>query len=222
MKRMVLLMTGFFLLIGCTKETVMLAQASDISLPTPKTQGDVSLEETILKRRSVRSFSKQEISMQAISQLLWSAQGITERRGNLHLRSAPSAGALYPVETYLLTKDGFFHYHPLTHQLTTLSTEDLRKSLAGACLGQAWLSDAAAVIVLCGVPERIMVRYGHRGIRYLHMEIGHIAQNVHLQAVALGMDSVPIGAFDDDQVKSLLNLPENQTPLYVIPVGYAR
>lgn len=199
-----------------------MAKAKEIQLPQPITQGKLSLEEAITKRRSQRSFSRKELTLQEISQLLWAAQGVTGRRGGYSFRSAPSAGALYPMEIYALTKGGLYHYNPERHALEVLNERDLRSDLSSASLGQSSVSEAVLDIVICAIYERVTSKYGERGKRYVDIEAGHIAQNIHLQAVALGLGSVPIGAFNDDQVKSALNLPEDQVPLYIIPVGYAK
>ena len=199
-----------------------MARLKEIQLPQPVTQGKISVEEAIAKRRSQRFFGKKELTSYQISQLLWAAQGITERRGGYSLRSAPSAGALYPMEIYALTKDGVYHYLPERHALEVLSESDLRGDLCNASLGQSSVRDAPLDIVICAVYERVTSKYGERGKRYADIEAGHIAQNIHLQAVALGLGSVPIGAFNDDQVKSVLNLSKDQVPLYIIPVGYAK
>ncbi len=194
--------------------------AKEIKLPEPKIKGNVSVEETLNKRRSVREFKKDNLSLEQLSQLLWAAQGITEKRRGF--RTAPSAGALYPMEVYLLTPDGFYHYIPASHSLVIIDQKDLRHSLSEAALSQDSVAQAGADFVICAVYNRITVRYGERGIRYTHIEAGHIAQNIHLQAIALGLGSVPIGAFDDGAVKELLDLPEDCEPLYITPVGYLR
>jgi len=177
----------------------------------------MSLEEAIQKRRSQRSFSQREISAEQIGQLLWAAQGITDTaRG---LRAAPSAGALYPLEIYVVKKDGVYYYRPHGNDLKQVSDKDLRPALSRAALSQAAVRNAPAVFVIAAVYERVTSKYGERGIRYVDMEIGHAAQNLHLQAVSLGLGSVPIGAFDDDAVSNVLSLPEDHQPRYIIPVG---
>ena len=202
-------------------EGIVMAETRPIQLPRPVTKGEISLEETIAKRRSKRFFKRKNLSQEQISQLLWAAQGITEKRGDLGLRAAPSAGALYPTEIYLLTKDGFFHYLPEKHALEIKQKRDLRSALASAALGQSFVRTAAADIVIAAVYSRMTSRYGHRGIRYTDMEAGHIAENIHLQAVALGLGSIPVGAFDEGETKKALSLPANEEVIYIIPVGYA-
>lgn len=223
--------TGIFLLIlGITagiffialKEVGAVEEDKQIQLPKPSLEGKISLEESIVQRRSQRQFKQKELNWEQIGQLLWAAQGITTSRGGFHLRSAPSAGALYPAEIYLLTREGLFHYLPQGHQLEVLGTKDLRMALADSSWGQETISQAPLDIIICAVYSRVTAKYGQRGIRYVHIEIGHIAQNIHLQAAALGLSSVPIGAFDDAAVKKILSLPKDHEPLYIIPIGYAQ
>jgi SagB-type dehydrogenase family enzyme len=197
-----------------------MASENMIKLPKPVTKGKISLEEAIAKRRSQRNFVNKDLTLEQISQLLWSAQGITGKKGSFSFRAAPSASALYPMEIYLVTKDGLFHYLVQEHGLEQLAKDDMRNALAEAAFGQGSVSQAGANIVICAVYSRITLKYGERGIRYVHIEAGHIAQNIHLEAVALGLGSVPVGAFDDNQVKKVLSLPKDEEPLYIIPVGY--
>jgi SagB-type dehydrogenase family enzyme len=190
-----------------------------MKLPEPKAKGSISLEETIMKRRSKRSFTSQDLTWEQISQLLWAAQGITEKRKGF--RAAPSAGALFPLEIYLVTKEGIFHYNPEQHEVEQTSVGDLRPRLCHAALNQEWIEEAPFSIIISAVYQRTESVYGQRGARYVHIEIGHVAQNIHLQAVALGLDSAPLGAFQDKEVQRCLSLPQDQQPLYIIPVGYA-
>ena len=197
-----------------------MAKGKFIDLPKPKTKGTVSVEETIAKRRSKRSYSSKALSNEQISQLLWSVQGITDEGKGL--RAAPSAGALYPLEVYLVKEDGLYHYVPKGHKLELMKPEDLRPGLAKASWGQDFISQAPISIVICAVYSRVTSKYGLRGSRYVEIEVGHAAENIHLQAVALGLGSVPAGAYSDEAVSRLLELPKNEEPLYIIPVGYAK
>ncbi|MBL7151881.1 MAG: SagB/ThcOx family dehydrogenase [Candidatus Omnitrophica bacterium] len=204
------------------REELAMAKEKEIQLPQPQTTGKIYLEEAIAGRRSQRSFSSKELTREQIAQLLWAAQGITQRSGGRSLRSAPSAGALYPMEIYAVTKDGLYHYLPERNALEVLAEGDLRKELSGAALGQSAVSEAALDIVIYAVYERLTSKYGERAKRYADIEAGHIAQNIHLQAVALGLGSVPVGAFNEAQVSKALNLPKEQVALYIIPVGYTK
>jgi SagB-type dehydrogenase family enzyme len=191
-----------------------------VKLPEPTKQGRLSLEEALAARRSVREYTGEPLGEREWSQLLWAAQGITDTDG---LRTTPSAGALYPLEFYLATATGFYHYQPRPHQLRQLSGEDLRRALCGAAHAQEMLLEAPAVFVIAGVFDRIARRYGaERAPRYVWMEVGHAAQNLLLQAVALGLGAVPVGAIDDARVGEILGLPRDQQPLYLIPVGRLR
>lgn len=191
-----------------------------IDLPKPRLKGNVSVEEAIGKRRSVRSYSSEEVSLEDISQLLWACQGITNEP--MGFRASPSAGALYPLEIYLVKKDGLFHYVSEGHKLEVVSDKDVRKSLAAAAWGQKPVSEANMDIVICAVYERVTSKYREHGVRYTDMEAGHAAQNVFLQAEALGLSSVPLGAFTDAAVSKVLSLPRDVKPLYILPVGYKK
>jgi SagB-type dehydrogenase family enzyme len=199
-----------------------MAEENLIQLPSPVIKGKISLEEAILKRRSQRNFLRKDLTWEQISQLLWAAQGITAKKGDFSFRAAPSAGALYPMEIYLVTKDGLFHYSVPEHALERIVKVDLRNSLAEAALGQSSVSQAPVNIIICALYARITSKYGERGRRYTLIEAGHIAQNIHLEAVALGLGSVPIGAFIDAKVKKVLSLAKDEEPLYIIPVGYTK
>ena len=194
----------------------------EVKLPEPRYDSGVSIEETLLKRRSVRDYTGEPLSLEEVSQLLWAAQGITDPR---EYRTAPSAGATYPLEIYLVVGDvenlteGVYRYESAEHTLVKVLDGDWRAQLADAALGQSWVREGAVNIVFTAIHERTTRRYGDRGIRYVHMEVGHAAQNVYLQAVALGLGTVVIGAFVDDQVAEILKLPQNEQPLYIMPVG---
>jgi SagB-type dehydrogenase family enzyme len=152
-----------------------------------------------------------------MGQLLWSAAGLTSKHGQ---QAAPSAGARYPLELYLACEQGLFHYDVKGHTLIKVRAGDLRAALAAAAHGQSFIAAAPISLVFTAIYERTTSRYGERGIRYVHMDVGHAAENVHLQAVALGLASVPVGAFDDDAVAAVLRFPADQKPIYIIPVGY--
>jgi len=192
-----------------------------IILPQPRASGDVSLEATIARRRSVRRFSPENLTLEQIGQLLWAAQGITGGRNVL--RAAPSAGACHPLIFYVCRNDGVWRYHPQEHALTRHLEQDVRGDLVKASWRQKFIAEAPCVFAISGIFERTTQRYGERGqLRYVPMDVGHAAQNLLLQAVALGLASVPVGAFDDAGIKETLALPSPEEPLYLLPVGHAR
>jgi len=191
-----------------------------IELPPPRQVGDLSLEEALTQRRSVREFSDTPLTADELGQLLWAAQGITSTAGQ---RTAPSAGALYPLEIYVVTDEGVYHYEPQDHRLVSQVQGDQRSELHAAALRQAAVLNAPAVVVIAAIYERTAQKYGaERSPRYVHLEAGHAAQNLLLQAVALNLGAVPVGAFEDKKVQEALGLPSDQQPLYLIPVGHPR
>jgi len=202
----------------------VIAMNKTIQLPTPVTKGKVSLEETIKKRRSRRSFKDKALNLNQISQILWAAQGITEEKG--YKRAAPSAGALYPLEIYLVVTNvetldaGVYHYNPVNHSLDLILPGNYQVALAKACLGQMFIVDAPISIVVTAQYKRTTSKYGERGIRYVHIEVGHVGQNICLETVSLGLVTVTIGAFWGEEVSKVLHLPERHKPIYVLPVGY--
>lgn len=187
-----------------------------LDLPSPLRKGKMSLEELLDKRTSVRSFSGRNLTRQELAQLLWAAQGITRSWG---ARTAPSAGALFPLEVYAVLKEGVFHYSAVKHKLVRTTEGDLRSVLAQAALNQNCLKEAPAVFVITAVYERTARKYGSRAERYVKIEAGHAAQNLLLQAAAMGLVAVPVGAFHDQQVQQALRLPADHEPIYLVPVG---
>ena len=200
-------------------------ETMNLQLPVPDKQGSQALESVLNQRRSVREFTAAAVSLKDISQLLWAAQGISH--GQDH-RTAPSAGALYPLELYLLAGKvegldaGIYQYQPNTHTLTLVEEGDIRKQLAAAAYGQMWIKDSPAVIVIAAEYERTTVKYGPRGLRYVHIEVGHAAQNVYLQATALGLGTTFVGAFVDAAVAEVMELAPSHEPLAILPIGRPR
>jgi SagB-type dehydrogenase family enzyme len=190
-----------------------------IKLPKPDQHGSIALEHAITIRRSRRKFSAQELTFEQIGQLVWAAQGQDARKG---YRTVPSAGATYPLELFVVTGDGLFHYLPARHSLEKLKEQDVRGELALAAWGQGFVEAAPVTLVFAAQFSRTTGRYDERGIRYVYMEAGHAAQNVHLQAEALRLGSVAVGAFDDDSVSKVLGLPSELEPIYMVVVGYCR
>jgi SagB-type dehydrogenase family enzyme len=196
-----------------------------ITLPQPRTDGTVSVEKALAGRRSIRTFKAEPVTLAEVSQLLWAAQGITAKRGDRELRTAPSAGALYGLETYLDAANvtglapGLYRYTPQGHALTFLSPGDHREALSKAAFNQTCIREGAALIIFTGIYERVAKKYVERGVKFVHMEAGHASENVYLEAEALGLGTVAAGSFDEKEAKRILNLPANEEPLYIMPVG---
>jgi SagB-type dehydrogenase family enzyme len=197
-------------------------QRQPIQLPRPRLKSGYSFEKVLGERRSVRDYSSEALTLAHISQLLWAAQGVTHTEG---WRTAPSAGATFPLELYLVAGNvnglaqGFYRYRADQHKLIQLVNRDLRADLSAAALGQEWMKGGAIIIVIAAVYDRATRKYGQRGIRYAHMEVGHAAQNVYLQAASLNLGTALVGAFDDKRVKEVLKLPSDEHPLGLMPVG---
>ncbi|MBK5093212.1 MAG: SagB/ThcOx family dehydrogenase [Actinobacteria bacterium] len=188
------------------------------SLPAPLATGGMPLNEALKRRRSQRGFSDKGLTLEQISQLLWAAQGLTEPSKGF--RTAPSAGALYPLEIYILEKGTLYHYLPASHSIEVTSRDVDAGRLADAAVGQQFVGEAPAVFVIGAVFERTRAKYGEEGDRYVHMEAGHAAQNLLLEAVSLGLGAVPVGSFYEKTTGEVLSLPAEVSPLYLIPVGY--
>lgn len=188
-----------------------------MELPKPKCDGGVSLAETLSRRRSCRQFKDQPLTSGQISQILWAGQGITlSSRG---FRTAPSAGATFPLDLYAVISDGVFRYDADLHQLSQMMSGDVRRALADACLGQRWMRPAGLIVAITATFERTTGHYGPRGERYVWMEVGHAAENMFLQAEALGLGSVAVGACDDAAVADVLGLPKRQRPALLVAIG---
>jgi SagB-type dehydrogenase family enzyme len=185
-----------------------------LALPSPRNDGETSLEQAILRRGSVREFRPEPLTLAELGQLLWAAQGQREQG-----RTVPSAGGLYPLEVYVAHEGGVYHYRPDGHEVAAVSSTDIRDDLAAAALDQRAFHTAPAVIAIAGVEERTARKYGGRAEQYVLIEVGHAAQNVLLQAAVLGIGAVPTGAFEDPVVAELLGMPDGTEPLYLIPVG---
>ena len=200
-------------------------QPIQVYLPPPSRKGGMSLAEAITRRRSIRHFTSQPISQSQLSQILWAAQGTSDASGR-H-RTAPSAGATYPLEIFVVCGtncieeigSGIYRYNVDSHTLTLRHKEDVRLGLSRAALGEESIYEAPLDIVICAIYERTLSRYGDRGRRYVHIEVGHAGQNIYLQATALGLATVAIGAFYDEQVRNVLQLEEQYKPLSIMPIG---
>ncbi|ADT84350.1 SagB/ThcOx family dehydrogenase [Thermococcus barophilus] len=190
-----------------------------IKLPAPKREGRMSLEEAIDRRKSIRRYKDESLTIEEVSQVLWAAYGIN-RWGK---RTSPSAGACYPFEVYVVVENveglspGIYRYDGEAHRLELIREGHFRKSLAEACLGQRCVATAPVNIVIVAHYERTTGRYGERGVRYVHIDAGHMGQNIYLQATALNLGTVAVGAFRDEEVKKVLEVPGE--PLYIFPLG---
>ncbi len=201
-----------------------MAQAGEtVALPKPALTGPSSVEQLMAQRRSTRDYQDTALELAEIGQLLWAAQGITHSRG---FRTAPSAGALYPLELYVVANRvdglarGVYHYDPRRHRLLSTHLDDVQVELCQAAWLQECVQEAPAVVVFTAVYERTMKKYGKRGKRYVHIEVGHAAQNLFLQAESMGLGTVDVGAFSDDAVAEVLQLPDDFEPLLLMPVGH--
>ncbi len=227
--------------LGCTpgqkpdeqKQSLMKSEAEALEyvLPSPVLTGMVSVEEALAGRRSHRSFTGEAISAEDLSQLLWAAYGIThplsgypQTQGGL--RTAPSAGALFPLKIYVLAgkvkgiEPGVYRYSSREHKLIMVNGNDVREQLSEAALKQEMIKTAPAVIFYSADFSLTTARYGDRGReRYVCMDLGHSAENIYLQAEALHLGTCAIGAFNDQAVRNVMQLPENEEPLYIMPVG---
>ena len=202
--------------------TTMKNELETIKLPEPRYESEISVEEALRARRSIRDYKSEPLTLEEVSQLLWAAQGVTTEKG---LRTAPSAGALYPLEVYAVfgnisgVASSIYKYKPQGHELIKVAEGDKRMELYNAALNQSAVKDAAVVVVFSAVYERTAEKYGERGERYVHLETGHAAQNVYLQAISLGLGTVVIGAFNDNEVKKIMNMQDDEQPLYIMPLG---
>ena len=193
-----------------------------IQLPEPKFDSGISIEKALQNRQSFREFRKEPLGIADISQLLWAAQGVTHDR---YLRTVPSAGALYPLEVYVVVgkvedlTPAVYKYKPTGHKLIRIIEGDKRVELYMAALGQPWVRDSALVLVFSAVYKRATIKYEQRGVRYVTIEVGLAAQNVYLQTVSLGLGTVFVGAFSDDKVREVLNIEEEEHPLCIMPIG---
>jgi len=212
------------ILLLCYVQGGLMAQSRDlIALPAPAITGKQSLESLLQHRRSRREYPDLALNLAQIGQLLWAAQGITHTGG---YRTAPSAGALYPLELYVVAhhvtglNKGIYHYRPKDHSLIKTADGDVHEALAEAALSQASVEQAAAVIVFTAVFARTERKYGERAERYVHIEVGHAAENLFLQAESLGLATVVVGAFHDEAVSKVLHLPDDHAPLLLMPIGH--
>ncbi len=202
----------------------MVKMSGPIGLPQVS-ESSFPVEKAVRGRRSVRKYSEEPLRLFQVSRLLWAAQGLTEP--DKELRAVPSAGATYPLEVFIVVsrdgvddlEEGVYRYSVEGHCLEPLLEGDVSSLLSHAALGQGFVESAPASMVIAAHHDRTTKVYGERGVRYVHMEAGHAGQSIALQAVALGLSTVMVGAFDDILVKKVLGIDRNLEPLYIIPVG---
>jgi SagB-type dehydrogenase family enzyme len=200
----------------------VLNQTHRVKLPDPSLEGGVQLEHCLRERRSIRGFRNRALRIEELGQLLWAAQGVTRSDGG---RTVPSAGALYPLEVYVLARKvaslaaGAYRYRVSRHELALAKPGYDPEALIGATFGQDWISSAPACVCIAAIFERTTIKYGDRGHRYVCLEAGHAAESLMLQAVALGLATTMVGAYSDEGVGSLLGLSSKEIPLCLIPVG---
>ena len=210
------------LLLGCVAEAPESVTSQTerfdavVELPAPELDGTMTLEEVLQERRSQREFAPAELPLATIGQLFWAGQGITDDRG---YRTAPSAGALYPLELYAVTVTDVLHYVPEGHRVERRSDTGTLARLGDVAYGQDYLGTAPVVLIVAGVDGRTEAEYGALGSDFVEREAGHAAQNILLQATALGLAAVPIGGFDPVAVARLLALPPGHEAIYLVPVG---
>ncbi len=200
--------------------------AQRLDLPKPDLSRSANLWQCLSRRRSERDTTPEPLSLNELATLLWAAQGVTARIGIHLLRTAPSAGALYPFETYLYADhiesvpQGLYHFNVQDFALERLEKGSFNRDITAACLGQPVVRRAAAVFIWTAMMLRGMVKYRDRAVRYIPMDLGHICQNVQLAATAMDLGSCPIGAFFDDDINQLLEIDgEDETALYLVTVG---
>ncbi len=198
------------------------AAADTVALPAPQTKGRMTVEQALATRRSRRAYASTPLKLAEVSQLLWAAQGITGPEGR---RTAPSAGALFPMELYLSASrveglaPGIYHYDPAEHTLGLIAAGDVRREMTAACADQDCVRFSACLLIFSAVPEACAARYGDRAPKFIHIEAGHAAQNVYLEATALGLGVCDIGAFSPDPVRRLVHLDDDEEPICLMTAG---
>lgn len=197
-----------------------------VKLPEPETKGGPPIWDCLRKRRSVRDYKTQTVSLKELSQILWGSYGVTAKEWGYYLKTAPSAGALYPIEIYVASfnveglKKGIYHFNPKDMTLIGVFEGDFSGEITSACLGQDFILDSAFTLVLTAIPSRTMGRYRERGVRYILMDLGCIIQNIYLSLTAMNMGGCIIGAFSDSAMNKIMNLnPEKELVLALFSAG---
>jgi len=211
------------------QQTESRAVIGTISLPSPVLKSNLSVEQGIQDRRSVRHYTGEPLTLKDISQILWAAQGITDK--TLNLRAAPSAGQVYPLEIYIVVgkggvtglAEGVYHYVPSNHSLEKTLMSDTRSDLSQAANGQPWVKEAPVDIVITGNYNKMISKYKDETLstRFVNLEAGHVGENIYLEAGARGLVTVALGSFKDDQVHKILGIPDSENTIYIFPVGHS-
>ena len=202
--------------------------AKEITLPKPSSKGSITVEEALKARRTHRSFSSQGLALKQFSQILWGAYGVTAHNYGVSLKTAPSAGALYPLDIYAVVGDrgvenlapGLYHFFSEKHAVNLVRSGDLRAEVARNSLHQMWIAKAPLILIITGQYERSSIKYGPRGVIYTHIEAGCVGQNIFLQAEAIGLKAGIVGAFNNRDVVKTMGLPASHDPLLIMPVGF--
>lgn len=213
-------LAGLLIAMLVTREEPAKLVSTHRPLPPPALSGPMSFEETIKQRRSTREFTGELLSLAEIGQLCWAGQGMTDQKAKL--RAVPSAGALYPIELYVVIADEISHYLPREHSLECHLKGDYRERLRRAALDQEVVGKTPVCMVITAIVERTAGKYRDRAERYCFIEAGHVAQNILLQATALRLGGVPVGAFNDEGVAEALKLPKSHRVVYLLPIGHRR
>ena len=204
--------------------------AAEISLSYPSYKGTMTVEEALRARRTRRSFKPRPLTFKQLSQLLWAAYGVTAKDHGYYLKTAPSAGALYPLDIYIVVgkagveglEPGAYHFRPENHSIMAVKKGDLRTAVAQSALHQMWMAKAPLMLVITGEYSRSTGKYGRRGVTYTHIEVGHVGQNIFLQAEAIGLKAGIVGAFNNEHLIKTIGLPAAHDPLLIMPVGFSK
>lgn len=214
-----------FLVLFLIGFSMVKSQDGRIKLPSVKFDDSLTVSEAIENRRTIRSFKDKSVTLEQISYLLWAAQGVTSPQG---LRAAPSAGALYPLEIYINVrksdslKPGLYKYNPISQSIFRTQDKELSEKISDAALHQDWMAEAPVMVIFTAIYRRTTGKYGERGVRYAIIEAGSSSENLFLQAQSIGLDCGIVGAFNDSEIKKLLDLGKDSQPLLLMPVGYGR
>ena len=206
----------------------LVTRAAGISLPVPSHKGTITVEEALKARRTHRSFKARSLTLKQLSQILWGAYGVTATVSGYYLKTAPSAGGLYPIDIYTVVGEGgvdtlapgVYHFRPENHSIKCVKQGDVRAAVATHSVHQMWMAEAPVMLVITGEYARCTIKYGPRGVTYTHIEAGHVGQNIFLQAEALGLKSGIVGAFNNKQIIKTMGIPTNHDPLLIMPVGF--